>query len=153
METPNTEDQGFNKGEPETGPEVKLPEKLLLLRQKLGEKAKREPKFRFYTLYDRIFWRVTLETAWKRVQKNKHSAPGVDGVTIEMIKASGEKEFLDAIEQKLRKREYKPQVRMSTFFDGKIGSKNDGFVQQGVRFPVPFPKRCKGAEPELSGWN
>jgi hypothetical protein len=44
-------------------------------------------------------------------------------------------------------------MSMSIFFDGKIGSKIDGFVQRLGRFPVPFPMRCIGTEPELCCWN
>jgi RNA-directed DNA polymerase len=85
-----------------------LPPALSRLRQKLGQKAKQEPQFRFYTLYGRIMDQTTLETAWERVRVND-GAPGVDGISIRQIERSAEgvKGFLEHIRKELHTKTYK----------------------------------------------
>jgi len=88
-----------------------LPPKLSALRQTLYLKAKREPAFRFYTLYGLIARLDVLEAAWALVAAND-GAPGVDGVTIAQIAAApgGAAALVASLHEALQTKQYRPQA-------------------------------------------
>ena len=95
--------------EPEEKSGVKLPPNVSQLRWKLSNKAKQEPGFRFYALYDRICRDDVLMAAWWLVMEHKGAA-GVDGVTVgDIIDGPGAHTFMAELRQELLTKRYRPQ--------------------------------------------
>jgi RNA-directed DNA polymerase len=84
------------------------PDKIRTLQRKLYLKAKAEPNYRFYLLYDKVHRADILRHAYELVRANK-GAPGVDGVSCAAIEAAGLESWLDGIETELRTKTYQPQ--------------------------------------------
>ena len=84
------------------------PESIRRLQRKLYLKAKAEPAFRFYVLYDKIWREDILAHAWALAKANGGAA-GVDGMTFAEIEAAGMQEWLAGLREELRSRTYRPQ--------------------------------------------
>jgi RNA-directed DNA polymerase len=87
---------------------LETPISIRTLQRKLYRKAKQEPDFRFYLLYDKIYREDILHHAYGLAKANK-GAPGVDGQTFGEIEAQGLEEWLAGIREDLRDKTYKPQ--------------------------------------------
>src|SRR6476661_10426193 len=83
------------------------PEKIRSLQRKLYRKAKAEPAFRFYVLYDKICREDVLLHAYALARVNA-GAPGVDGVTFERIESSGVGVWLAGLREELVLKTYRP---------------------------------------------
>jgi RNA-directed DNA polymerase len=84
------------------------PERVERLRKKLYEKAKREPDYRFYTLYDKVCWPETLAQAYRQAKANAGAA-GVDGERFADIETYGVERWLGELEKELMAETYRPQ--------------------------------------------
>ncbi len=116
---PDRELWGLDKFQPEL-----FPDKVCQLRLKLYQKAKNEPKFRFYALYDRVYRMDVLEAAWKQVGKRRKAA-GIDGVRAEMIldQDQGVEQFLAGIQEELKTKRYCPSPVKRVYIPKADGTK------------------------------
>ena len=88
---------------------LQTPETVQRLRTALHTKAKEEPGYRFYLLYDKIYRQDILAFAYRSCKANKGAA-GVDGVDFEGIEAYGADRWLGELAERLRKKDYKPEA-------------------------------------------
>ena len=82
-------------------------DKTRALQRVLYRSAKQQPHRRFYALFDKVARSDILERAWEEVRANQ-GAPGVDGVTINQVEASGVAGFLSDLAARLRAGSYRP---------------------------------------------
>ena len=87
---------------------LQTPAKIRTLQRKLYCKAKAEPEFRFYLLYDKIWREDILAHAWSLAKANG-GAPGVDDMTFAGIEAAGLGNWLAGLRAELKGRTYRPQ--------------------------------------------
>ena len=123
---------------------LQTPEKIRDLQRKLYLKAKREPKFRFYLLADKAWREDILQHAYRLVRANG-GAPGIDGVTFQVIETGeGEAKFVAKLQQELRKKSYRAQPVRRVYIpkaDGKsrplgIPTIRDRVAQMAVKLVI-----------------
>ena len=82
-------------------------DKVRALQRVLYRSAKQQPDRRFHALFDKVARSDILFRAWDEVRRNR-GAPGVDGVTIDAVEASGVAAFLEQLAAQLRAGTYRP---------------------------------------------
>jgi group II intron reverse transcriptase/maturase len=88
----------------------------------LHAKAKAEPGFRFYALYDKMYRSDVLAHAWAQCRANG-GAPGVDGQTIADVEAYGVERWLGELAQALKEETYRPAAILRVFIPKANGGR------------------------------
>ena len=138
-------------------------DKVQELQRKLYLKAKSQPDFRFYALYDKVYRKDVLVKAWQKVRAN-HGSPGIDGVTIKDIEEEGVGGFLKGIQEELGRKKYRPSPARRVYIpkpDGRqrplsIPTIKDRVVQMALKlviepiFEADFEDNSYGYRPRKS---
>ena len=98
------------------------------LQMALHAKAKAEPGFRFYALYDKISRDDILAHAWAQCRSNK-GAPGVDGKDFADIETYGAERWLGELALALKEEKYRPDAIRRVFIpkaNGKLREQRAG---------------------------
>ena len=146
---------------------IKAPISLRDLRRRIYRKAKAEPAWRFWGLYVHVCKLETLREAY-RLAKQNDGAPGVDGVTFEIIEAGGLEAWLQPLRAELLGQSYRP-TRLRRVEIPKRGSKGvrvlsiptirDRVVQGALKlilepiFEADFQSGSYGYRPKRSAHN
>ena len=139
--------------------------KLEELRGKLFAKAKAEPEFRFYSLYDKIYRKDVLAEAL-RISKENRGSSGVDGQTFEQIKDYGEERWLEDLQRELQARTYRPRPVRRVLIPKPGGGERplgiptikDRVAQTAAKlilepiFEADFSDAAHGYRPGRGGW-
>ena len=143
--------------------EIPDTERLQTLQEKLYQKAKQEPGFKFYVLYDKLFIPYLLRAAWLSVKK-KNSVAGVDNQTVADVERYGVAKYLQELGEELRRQTYQPQAIKRIYLpkpNGKlrpigIGCIKDRIVQTACKqiiepiFESDFEECSHGFRPQRS---
>jgi len=132
-------------------------------RRKLYVKAKAEPKFRFYSLYDKTYRMDVLAEAWRKVKANGGTS-GIDGETCEVIEEQGLDGYLAELQLEMQQERYQPQAVKRVYIPKANGKKRplgiptirDRIVQTAFLlvlepiFEADFAETSYGFRPEKS---
>ena len=143
---------------------LETPIKIRMLQRKLYQKAKEEPNYRFYLLYDKMYRDDFLVHAYALVKSNQ-GAPGVDGQNFWGIESQGLEEWLRGIGKDLRAKTYQPQAVRRVMIPKPGGGERplgiptirDRVVQTAAKlllepiFEADFDPNAYGYRPKRSG--
>ncbi len=120
------------------------PKTIRTLQRKLYHKAKQDSAFRFYALYDKIYRDDLLSHAYDLVRANK-GAPGIDGITFEVIeREEGKAQYLAGLKEELRAKTYRAQAVKRVWIPKPDGSERplgipvlkDRIVQMALKLVI-----------------